>query len=119
MNFLESKVKSKNYSKNDLCLISQIKNDLYANEANLAENFANNIKLDLFLSSFLNKKSNAFSLIGIAKELDYHINALNRIDVSTELSNKLEHYSQRLKENKTFVIHLCKQKQDIRNKRFL
>lgn len=112
LKFLESNVTNKNYSKNDVYLISQIKNDLFVNEAKLEKHFKENLELDLLLSNSLNKKSNAFTLINIAKDLEYHLNAINRIDISLDLNDKIQAYAHKLSKNKDFVINLCKEKQN-------
>ena len=74
------------------------------------KHFELDIKADLILTRTLHKKSNAFNLISLAKDLGYHMNILNRIGVSAELSDKLQNYEQILKQNKVFVVDLCEQK---------
>ncbi|QOQ91998.1 hypothetical protein HW260_11550 (plasmid) [Helicobacter cinaedi] len=112
LKFLESNVTNKNYSKNDVYLISQIKNDLFVNEAKLEKHLKENLELDLLLSNSLNKKSNVFTLINMAKDLEYHLNAINRIDISLDLNDKIQAYTHKLNKNKDFVINLCKEKQN-------
>ncbi|SQC36276.1 relaxase [Helicobacter fennelliae] len=115
LQFLESKVSRFGYSKGDVYLLDRIKSDLAMNAKSITQSFEQNIKTDIFLSRTLNKKSNAFSMINLAKDLEYHLRAISKIDISSELSERLQNYTKTLESNKAFVLDLCEQKAQMLN----
>ena len=110
LRFLESNIATCGYSKYDVYLVETIKRDLAMNASNIAQSCVQHIKADILLTRMLNKKSNAFFMIHLVKDLNYHLAAINTIDVGSELSERLRNYKEVLEKNKAFVLRLCAQR---------
>lgn len=110
LHFLESKISKKDYSKSDICLLQRIKSDLVLNAKSLTQDVEQDIQIDLLFAKKLHRKSNASHLISLAKNINRHLNALQHINISEELSDRLKNYKEILQKNNQIIIGLCQQK---------
>lgn len=103
-------LRTKKQTKADIFVLRQIQSEIALNEKNLAKNTESQINADLIMARTLHKKSNAFVMIGIAKDLDSHLKALAHIEISDSVRETLQDYETKLLENKAFVLKMCQQK---------